>query len=165
MKKKTSFLNKKRKQSSGEVSLQITSMADIFMILLVFLLKNYSASLTTLAPSSQLSLPELAVSTQTSLKESLKIEVGPEAILVDQTLAVKLKNFEFPNSEIKDSTGSPTIAEIMKKQRSLRPEPNTQSSVVVMADQRAPYSTIKRVLASVAGAGFVDLQLVVVDPQ
>lgn len=165
MKKKTSFLKKKKGSASGEVSLQITSMADIFMILLVFLLKNYSASITNLSPSSELALPELAVSTQTTIKESLKIEVGPDAVLVDQNLAVKLRNFEFPSSETVDSTGSPTIANLMKKQRSLQPEPNTQSSVVVMADQRAPYSTIKRVIASVAGAGFVDLQLVVVDPQ
>lgn len=134
------------------------------MILLVFLLKNYSASLTTLAPTSQLSLPEVAVSAKTTPKESLKIEVGPDAILVDQALAVKLKNFEFPSSETENS-GSPTISNLMQKQRQLRPEPNLESSIVVMADQRAPYSTIKRVIASVAGAGFVDLQLVVVDPQ
>ena len=160
--KKKSFLKKKAAQS--DVSLQITSMADIFMILLVFLLKNYSASLTNLAPSSQLSLPEVAVSAKAVPKESLKIEVGPDAVLVDQAMAVKLNNFQFPDSEMQNS-GSATIADLMKKQRTLRPEPNTESSVVVMADQRAPYSTIKRVIASVAGAGFVDLQLVVVDPQ
>ena len=163
MSKKKSFL--KKKTAPADVSLQITSMADIFMILLVFLLKNYSASLTNLAPSSQLSLPEVSVSTKSTPKESLTIEVGPDAVLVDQALAVKLKNFQFPEAESPDSGGSPTIAELMQKQRQLRPEPNTGSSVVVMADQRAPYSTIKRVIASVAGAGFVDLQLVVVDPQ
>jgi len=135
------------------------------MILLVFLLKNYSASLTNLAPSSQLALPEIAVSAKTAPKESLTIEVGREAVLVDQALAVKLKNFEFPANETQDTMGSPTIAQLMKRQRELRPNPNTESSVVVMADQGAPYSTIKRVIASVAGAGFVDLQLVVVDPQ
>ena len=163
MGKRKSFL--KRKTQSTDVSLQITSMADIFMILLVFLLKNYSASMTNLAPTSQLSLPEVSVSAKTSPKESLKIEVGPDAVLVDQTMAVKLNNFEFPASETENSQGSVTIANLMQKQRELRPTPNTESSIVVMADQRAPYSTIKRVIASVAGAGFVDLQLVVVDPQ
>lgn len=163
MKKKKSFL--KRKPTSGDVSLQITSMADIFMILLVFLLKNYSTSLTNLAPSSGVTLPEVSISSKNTPKESLKIEVGPDAVVVDQALAVKLKNFEFPADEIADSMGSPTIARLMKQQRELRPTPNMDSSVVVMADQRAPYSTIKRVIASVAGAGFVDLQLVVVDPE
>jgi len=162
--KKKSFL--KKKVAATDVSLQITSMADIFMILLVFLLKNYSASLTNLAPSSQLSLPEVSVTTKAQLKESLTIEVGPDAVLVDQVMAVKLKDFQFSEAELADNPlGSPTISDLMQKQRQLRPEPNMGSGVVVMADQRAPYSTIKRVIASVASAGFVDLQLVVVDPQ
>jgi len=163
VKKKKSFL--KKKTGPTDVSLQITSMADIFMILLVFLLKNYSASLINLAPTSQLSLPEVISSSKSVPKESMTVEVGPDAVLVDQTLAVKLNNFQFSAAESPESGGSPTIADLMQKQRSLRPEPNRGSSVVVMADQRAPYSTIKRVIASMAGAGFVDLQLVVVDPQ
>jgi biopolymer transport protein ExbD len=163
VKKKKSFL--KKKGAATDVSLQITSMADIFMILLVFLLKNYSASMTSLSPSTNLSLPEVIVTTKASLKESMTIEISPDAIMVNQVPAVKLKNFEFSAAESPDSGGSPTIADLMIKQRNLRPEPNTESSVVVMADQRAPYSTVKRVIASVAGAGFVDLQLVVVDPQ
>ena len=162
-KKKISFL--KKKSGPADVSLQITSMADIFMILLVFLLKNYSASLTNLAPTAQLSLPEVAVSEKSIPKESLKIEISRDAVLVDQNLAVRLSNYDFPPNETQESQGSVTIARLMKEQRELRPTPNTESSVVVMADQRAPYSTVKRVIASVAGAGFVDLQLIVVDPQ
>ena len=146
------------------MALQITSMADIFMILLVFLLKNYSASMTNLAPTAQMSLPELSVGTKQNPKESLTIEISPDAVLVDQKPAVRLRNFEFPAEEIQ-TLGSETISRLMKEQRELRPEPNRESSLVVMADQRAPYSTIKRVIASAAGAGFIDLQLVVVDPQ
>ncbi len=135
------------------------------MILLVFLLKNYSASLTSIAPTAQMSLPTMAVQDKSTPKESLKIEINSEAILVDQNLAVRLNNFDFPESETTDSMGSVTVARLMKEQRELKPTPNTQSSVIVMADKKAPYSTIKRVIASVAGAGFVDLQLIVVDPQ
>jgi biopolymer transport protein ExbD len=162
--KRRSFM-KKRKGGPTDVSLQITSMADIFMILLVFLLKNYSASMTNLAPTAQLSLPEVVATSKSTPKESLKIEISQDAILVDQKPAVALQNFEFPASEIQNPTGSETISRLMKEQRELKPEPNRESSVVVMADQRAPYATIKRVIASAAGAGFIDLQLVVVDPQ
>ena len=161
--KRSSFL-KKKKMAATDVSLQITSMADIFMILLVFLLKNYSASMTNLAPTAQLALPELSVGSKTNPKESLTVEISQDAILVDQKPAVRLSNFEFPAGEM-ISAGSETISRLMKEQRELRPEPNRESSLVVMADQRAPYSTIKRVIASAAGAGFIDLQLVVVDPQ
>ncbi len=162
--KRTTFL-KKKKTGPSDVALQITSMADIFMILLVFLLKNYSASVSTLAPTAQLSLPEVSVSSKAAPKESLKIEISEDAVLVDQKPALKLTNFRFPASETLDSTGSKTISGLMKYQREMKPEPNRESSVVIMADQRAPYDTIKRVVASAAGAGFIDLQLVVVDPQ
>jgi biopolymer transport protein ExbD len=161
--KRKSFL--KKKAGPTDVSLQITSMADIFMILLVFLLKNYSASMTTIAPTAQLSLPEVSLASKASPRESLKVEISPDAVLVDQKPAVRLVNFEFPADEVQSSASSRTIARLMQEQRQLRPEPNRESSIVVMADQRAPYSTIKRVIASAAGAGFIDLQLVVVDPQ
>lgn len=135
------------------------------MILLVFLLKNYSTSLNNLSPTGNIALPEVSVGTKSTLKETLKVEIGPDAVLIDQKPAVRLKKFEFPPSEIQDSTGSPTIARILQKQRQLKPEPNQDSALVLMADQRTPYSTIKRFIASAAGAGFVDLQLVVVDQQ
>ena len=144
MSKKKSFM--KKRKGAADVSLQITSMADIFMILLVFLLKNYSASLTSIAPTAQMSLPTIAVSDKGTPKESLKIEINAEAVLVDQNLAVRLNNFEFPESETTNSMGSVTVARLMKEQRELKPNPNTQSSVIVMADKKAPYSTIKRVM-------------------
>jgi biopolymer transport protein ExbD len=161
--KRSSFLKKKR-SPPGDVALQITSMADIFMILLVFLLKNYSASVSNIAPTAQMALPELAVASKTAPKESLKIEISADAVLVDSQPAVRLNNFEFPASEM-EQAGSATIARLMKEQRELKPEPNRESSVVVMADKLAPYSTVKRVIASVAGAGFIDMQMIVVDPQ
>ncbi len=162
--KRKSFLKKKEAQPT-DLALQITSMADIFMILLVFLLKNYSASLNNITPTAQLSLPELVLAQKSNPKESLKIEISKDAVLIDQKPAVTLNNFEFPANELQAANISQTISNLMKQQRELKPEPNRESALVLMADQGAPYSTIKRVIASAAGAGFIDLQLVVVDPQ
>jgi biopolymer transport protein ExbD len=158
---KKSFL-KRKKRASSEMSLQITSMADIFMILLVFLLKNYATSITNITPTARMSLPELSHA-KGVIKDTLKIEIARDIVAVDQKPAVKLRNFEFASSEGPANGPSSTVLKVLNQQRSLRPEPNRGSSVVVMADQQTPYSTIKRVVASAAQAGFVDLQLVVVD--
>jgi len=40
-----------------------------------------------------------------------------------------------------------------------------ESNLLVMADERTPYATLEKVLASAAQAGFVDLQLVVINPE
>lgn len=155
----------KKKKLPTEMSLQITSMADIFMILLVFLLKNYATSISNIAPTARLSLPEVTKGSG-NIKETLKVEIANDTVVVDQKPVLKLQNFAFtPEEETGLAGSSPTLLKVLTDQRSLKPEPNTDSSLLVMADQRTPYSTLKRVVASAAGAGFVDLQLVVVETQ
>lgn len=158
---KKSFL-KKRKKAGTDVALQITSMADIFMILLVFLLKNYATSVTNIAPTAHLALPEVHKA-KGEIKETLRIEIAGDTVLIDQKPAVTLHNFEFDPQEDGPGGISPSVLKVLNEQRKLRPEPNLDSSLLVMADQQTPYSTIKRVVASAASAGFVDLQLVVVE--
>lgn len=160
---KRSFL-KKKKSGSGQVSLQITSMADIFMILLVFLIKNYAASATNIAPTAQLSLPEVTKGTS-SIKETLKIEISADSILVDQKLVTKLKNYQFTSDDGGENEPAKSVLNALNQQRKLLPDPNMDSSAIVMADQKTPYSTLKRIVASAAGSGFVDLQLVVVETE
>ncbi len=154
----------KRKKASGDMSLQITSMADIFMILLVFLLKSYATSVTNIAPSAHLSLPEVSKG-KGVIKETLKVEIAKNTVLIDQKPVVKLNNFEFDAQEMAAGATSPAILKAFNQQRTQLPEANKDSTLLVMADQNAPYSTIKRVVASAAGAGFVDLQLIVVETE
>ncbi len=158
------LFKKKKKRMTSDFSLQITSMADIFMILLVFLLKSYATSLTTISPSTPMALPEVTAA-QGVPKEALKVEIGKNIILVDNKPVTKLNNFEFAADEVASGDASPSITQVLDRERRKLPEPNLDSALVVMADEGTPYSTIKRVVASAAGAGFVDLQLVVVQPQ
>lgn len=153
----------KKKRLNEEMSLQITSMADIFTIILVFLLKSFSTNVSNLSPSTGLELPEGRSSAE--LKDALKVEITKDVILVDQKPVMKLSDFQYLNAAPESS--EPTNDEVtvaLMSQRKILPEPNRDSALLVLADGRAPYSTIKRVISSAAGAGFVDLQLVVVSP-
>lgn len=147
------------------MALQITSMADIFMILLVFLLKNYSASLTTISPNAVMALPEQKANANAMIKDTLKVEIAQDVVMVDQKAVTRLNNFEFAESDQGDFGTSESVAAALKDQRKITPNPNVDSTLIVMADEKAPYSTIKRVIASAAQAGFVDLQLVVIEPE
>ena len=155
---------RKKKKLTGEFALQITSMADIFMILLVFLLKSYATSISNIAPSAHISLPEIDQPAGVP-KDSLKIEVGKDAVTIDEKPALTLKNYEFGSDEMVNGESSPTITRILNEERKKTPDPNMDSALVVMADEGTPFATIKRVVASAAGAGFVDLQLLVVQAQ
>ena len=115
---KKSFL-KKRKNGPTDVALQITSMADIFMILLVFLLKNYANSVTTIAPTAHLVLPEVKQSVNV-IKETLKVEIADSTILIDQKPAVRLQGFQFDPAEDGPGGISPSVFKILNDQRKLQ---------------------------------------------
>src|SRR2546430_5475167 len=105
----------KRKKMSADMALQITSMADIFMILLVFLLKNYSATLSSLAPVSHAKLPIAA--SDTPAKDSLKVEISESAILIDGKPTVQLKNFDFYPGEVPERGAAGPLYKVLADQR------------------------------------------------
>lgn len=143
------------------MSLQITSMADIFTIILVFLLKSYSTGLATVSPSQGVLLPE--ASAQTQMKDALKVEILRDAVMVDAKATVSLKNFSFPGSAADaPNAKSEEVYDALLGSRKRMKGNMTDSHLLLLADQRTPYATLKKVMNSAASAGFVDLQLAVV---
>lgn len=161
-----SFL-KKRPALNEEMSLQITSMADIFIIVLVFLLKGYSTGAISVAPSAGLSLPKAV--TQDASVEALKVEITETGVQVEGQHVAKLEQFRFEKADLQSSGTSTTLGQAISRQREkqlLIAKSNTDvkvdSKILILADQRAPYSTIKTVLASAAVNGYTDFKLAVV---
>lgn len=142
------------------MSLQITSMADIFTILLVFLLKSFATDASTITPHDNISLPEVKKSD--SLAESLKLEISQKAILVDDKHISDLRNFQFDSTDL-EVNGTPrslnTVLIQIRKRDTLKRYPK----LLILSDQNAPFSTVKRVLASASSSGFEDFKLVVVE--
>jgi biopolymer transport protein ExbD len=158
---KKSFL--KKKQLPQEMALQITSMADIFTIILVFLLKSYSTSVSNVSPTEKTRLP--VAQSEVSVKDALKLEISSNSILIDQKPIVKLNNFEFSPGEVPDHGKFGPLYRVLFEQRKKLPNANADSNLLVLADEKTPYQTLQKVLASAGSAGFVDLQLVVIQPQ
>ncbi|MBC7397556.1 MAG: biopolymer transporter ExbD [Bdellovibrionales bacterium] len=152
----------KKKKASEEAALQITSMADIFTIILVFLLKTTASGISSISPNgATLPLGRAAEIT----KETLKVEVSKNGITVDDKSVLTLANFELPLSEVQENGMSQSVYQAFMGKRSNHQEANSQSELLVLADENTPYSTLKTVLASAANSGFVDLQLVVVQDE
>ena len=100
------------------------------------------------------------------MKETLKLEISQNAILIDQQPIVKLNNFEFAAAgAIPEPTQSGALYRTLSEQRKKLPNPNVDPNLLILADENTPYSTVKRVLAAAANSGFVDLQLVVIQGQ
>jgi biopolymer transport protein ExbD len=151
----------KKKKPPEDMTLQITSMADIFTIILVFLLKGYAAGLTNISPSDGMTLPE-AIS-KAEMKDTVKLEISRDSVVIEQKPIVKLTDFEFNPMELLEDGKNEAIFNRLFAERKNLPVPNMDSNMLVLADERVPYSTLKTVIGSAANAGFVDLQLVVVN--
>src|SRR5262245_17328603 len=94
----------KRPKGKEDMVLQITSMADIFTILLVFLLKSFSTGVSTITPTSGMVLPE-SQKPEPMISETLKVEISEKSILMDDKAVTELRNFALdPNDLERDGT-------------------------------------------------------------
>ncbi len=156
----------KRRAQNEEMSLQITSMADIFTILLVFLLKSYASGVAV--DPSGVQLPQAAGKSAQELP--IQLYVNQSEVLLDGHPVMNIRDFQFSTQDL-ESTGASrrlraALAEKVKERDSAPSASHLDVSkpegkIVVLADERAPYETIKTVLASAAVQGFTDVKLAV----
>ena len=161
MKKKRRFAAISKK--STDMSLNITSMADIFTILLVFLLKTFSSGMSTINPAVGISLPDGAQGQP--LMDVLKVEVSGQGILVDSKLISKLQNFEFESQDLDSHGQSQSLRQEFARRApaSAGVQAERGLPILLLADQDTPYSTLKAVMNTAAISGYGDFKLVVVE--
>ncbi|MFN7685476.1 MAG: ExbD/TolR family protein [Oligoflexia bacterium] len=148
------FLKRSKTAASTEMSLNITSMADIFTILLVFLLKSYSVGALEITPSRGLQVP---VATHSDTAESrLTLEIAQTSVQLDGEQLVTLHDFELPTGQ---ELGP--LAQALASKRAALTE-QSQGKLLLIADSRAPYATLENVMRTAASQGFGDLKLAVV---
>ncbi len=146
---KRTFL--KRPAIEEDFSLQITSMADIFTIILIFLLKSFATGQFAFSPSKGITLPVAVGSAAQS--EALKVEVSRDAILIEGRPIAK---------------GAPALARAFQHERkrqnlivSKNPSVSRDARILIVADQEVPYSDLRTVLTSAATQGYTDFKLAV----
>src|ERR1700756_5357969 len=87
-----------RKNRNNTFSLQITSMIDMFTIILVFLLKSYASSAVTTGPTKAINMP--ASTSSEAPVEALKLLVTNEGVFVDDKQVVAFENGSVPKTAL-----------------------------------------------------------------
>lgn len=164
MDRKRAFVPKRT--AGQDVALQITSMADIFTILLVFLLKSFAGGDLTISPTQGLQLPVAA--TEATSAPALTIEISESAVQVENKFIDGLSRFHFDTKDLLASGIPNRLNEELDKQRKRQDliaksnsDVKPDSKLLVVADQRTPYITLKRVISTAALHGFNEPKLVV----
>ena len=160
-----------------EMTLQITSMADIFTIILVFLLKSFSSEMASISPNQGTILPSVGTSTQNQIKGALTLEINAGSVLIDQKPIAVLSRFVAGNEEeLQKNVLQSLLAQRKRNQekkiglkggnsRDPASYEEADSQLLVLADEKTPYNTLKVIMNSAAIAGYVDLQLIVLKPE
>jgi biopolymer transport protein ExbD len=161
---------RKNKNQDGNLTLQITAMADVFVVIVIFLIKAATTGSVNITPSKGLLMAE-AMANQ-DVFEALKIEVTENSVNIEGKPAAFLDDFRFESSDLTREGSSASLSGMVERERRRQlliaeqnPDVKIEGKVIIVADQRVPYHTIKAVLASTAIHGYTDFKLAVVRPE
>lgn len=149
--------------------LQLTSMVDMFTILIVFLLKSFSTSAVHITPHKNLNLP--FSSSYTNPVEALRLVVSTDGIYVEDK-----KIADIAEGKVDPAATEPNDPDFIRSlydeldKQALKAkeisEKNTEiefeGKVVMQADSKLPYETLKKVMYTSSLAGYADLKLATV---
>ena len=138
--------------------MNLTSLMDVFTILVFFLLVN-SGSVEVLEAPKNVSLPQASV--QEKPRETVVIYVSPEEVVVQGEAVVRV-------ADILES-GASSIGPITDRLADLKERvvgPSTRSvaatqEVTILADKSIPFDVIKKIMSTCTGQGFTRISLAV----
>lgn len=143
---------RKEREAEGEIKeLNITAMMDIMTIILVFLIKSYTASSVTMTASEDVRPP--LSTTRLTPKDTVAITVTPKHILVGDKVKASLDKAMQPRKE--DMQGKlilPLDAALKKEVEKLKyiaernPAAPFMHEVSVIGDRRISYELLSSVL-------------------
>ncbi|MEJ2515260.1 MAG: biopolymer transporter ExbD [Gammaproteobacteria bacterium] len=138
--------------------MNLTSLMDVFTILVFFLLVN-SATTEVLETPKQIKLPDSVV--ETKPRETVVIFISPEQVLVQGEPVALVEDIEAMEGENIVPVGerlqklSENIIGVKTKVVAASQE------VTVLADRNVPFSVIKKVMSTCTGYGYSRISLAV----
>ncbi len=167
MARNRSIRNRKRKNKRGIFELDITSLLDILVILLIFLIKSYNSSGITMNIPEGIELPRSESSNGNTA--GIMIQVSKDKIWVDTKAVLDTANLP---KHLYDTNGKrivPLFDELVKKKEEIKNlsmqtagKAKPFSGIVnLIVDKSLKYSYVKKVMYTCASAGFKEYKFVV----
>lgn len=139
--------------------MNLTSLMDVFTILVFFLLVN-SGSVEVMEAPKTVKLPESMI--EAKPRETVVIYVSPDEILVQgQSVAMVA---DILNGE--EGTTDPIISRLAELQENvLGPQTSVVASaqeVTILADRSVPFAVIKKIMSTCTDGGYENVSLAVI---
>ncbi|UCF30622.1 MAG: biopolymer transporter ExbD [bacterium] len=151
-----------RRKRPSLLVLNITSMLDMFTILILFLLKSYSTEGMILTIPADLHLPYS--STETVPEPGLVIELTENVLVVDGVkLAVDLREAENGDFLIIPELFEHLSEKVRRYEAiaSVNPDAAFTGQMILEGDRNIPFRLLKKILYTSGQAGFINQSLAV----
>ncbi len=149
-------MGRNKKKVTG---LNLTSLMDVFTILVFFLLFHSSGGEAVEAPK-QIKLPDSVV--ETKPRETVVIMVSPEVVLVQGEAVIGTPEL----LEAKVETIAPITERLKQLERNIigiSTRTAVQSKeVTILADKTIPFSALKKIMSTCTGSGYGKISLAVI---
>ena len=144
----------------SKMALQLTSLLDMFTIILVFLMVSFQAEDKDFVLHAGLELP--TSSAKSPFKTGVNLAITREGILVEGEKVYPLTDGgKVPQKVVDAGKIEPLVAAVKKTLSNLKREEGEENVVVIQAEQKLPYNTLHLVMRSAAFAGAYRFRLVV----
>ncbi|MBN2013030.1 biopolymer transporter ExbD [candidate division KSB1 bacterium] len=151
---------KKHNTDPGSVKLNLTSMMDMFTIILVFLLKTYSTEGMLIQPSEYLTLPTSSV--EKSPEVALDIIVSKEWVMVHNEPVVRVADLdEMTGFVIRPLQDKLNVYSREAKRMEELYGTKFSGKVTIQGDKSIPYKLLVKVMATCGKSDYPNMRLVV----
>ena len=157
------------RRAPSSFKIQITSMVDMFVILLVFLLKTYSTSPVNITPKDGMQMP--ASSSLTDPIDVVKLIVSRDGVFVEDKKVMDLDKGHLAAGAADANDASflrPLFEELDARAKLAKDISKVNDSfefdgkVLMQADRELAYDVLQKVMYTSMMAGYADVKLAVV---
>ena len=136
--------------------MNLTSLMDVFTILVFFLLTNSASNEALEAPKS-IELPSSVV--ETKPQETVVVLVTNDNILVQGIVVANTEEVINSKSIVVESIKKELL---LQKSKAIGADVNREPEVNLLADRKIPFSLLKKIMSSCTSAGYSKISLAVI---
>lgn len=151
-----SIVSSKRRQKKGQeegsesTGMMLTSLMDIFIVLVLYLLVNQSDGVN-IEPPSRVVLPDSAVDTMP--RPSIMVVLSEQDVKIQGESVVSMAEVKASNQpEIEPIRQA--IVRIKTEAEQKKNQAGVATEVTIVADRGVPYKVLKKVMLSSSNAGY-----------
>lgn len=149
-------MSRNKKKVTG---LNLTSLMDVFTILVFFLLFNSSASEVVQSPR-EIKLPDSVV--EAKPRETVVIMVSPDVVLVQGEAVISTPELLAAGNETIPAV-TDRLAELERNIIGISTKAVVDSKeITILADKSIPFSALKKIMSTCTGSGYGKISLAVI---